>query len=71
MMYFLKVTSSKCDEESLNMENAVVIDLNTGVGCNVTYECRAGFALTNGSLQLMCGTDLQWNGPPPVCEGMF
>ncbi|KAK2174775.1 hypothetical protein NP493_778g04036 [Ridgeia piscesae] len=37
----------------------------------VTYECREGYKLDTGSLQLMCNLDGHWSADPPQCKAIL
>ena len=51
-------------------ENGAVSTTGTGVGDTATYTCISGYELS-GSDTRVCGSDGEWSGSAPTCEGMI
>ncbi len=74
MLFFLAVIPTVCPDlptptngESVGYNNMGTMN-NRPVGAVATYSCADGYILM-GNMTRDCGSDGEWSGPAPTCEG--
>ncbi len=60
----------------LSIENGIVLHSsgstnNRPVNTMATHTCNSGYTLSGGTNPRTCGSDGQWSGSAPVCQGRY
>ncbi len=75
MLLFLTVAATECtDLPTPTMGGSVSYNMGTvdsrPVNTVATYTCTSGYTLS-GDTTRTCGSDGQWSGSAPTCQGML